>query len=152
MEVFLNLLWLLLCFALVGYWTSRSRKHSPRGRERRGLLPLFFSERRAQIVALLLLIVLLFPVISLTDDLVATQTMAETDHLQQRLDALRVLQHHAISVASALPTWMHGLLLPQLSATRMHALLTHDRKQIRLEGIASSIEHRPPPSASIVRS
>lgn len=105
-----------------------------------------------QIVALVLLVVLLFPVISLTDDLVASQTMAEADHLQQRLDALRVLQHHTVSDASALPTWMHGLLLPQLSASRMRALLTHDRKQIPLEGIASSIEHRPPPFKSIARS
>jgi hypothetical protein len=34
----------------------------------------------------------------------------------------------------------------------MRALLTHDRKQIPLDGIASSIEHRPPPAGSIVRS
>jgi hypothetical protein len=152
MEVFSNLLWLLLCFTLVGYWTSRSRKHARRGSDRRGLFPVVFSERRVQIVALLLLVVLLFPVISLTDDLVASQTMAETDHLQQRLDALRVLLHHSVAVASALPAWMHGLLLPHLSASRMRALLTHDRKQIPLDGIASSIEHRPPPAGSIVRS
>lgn len=95
-------------------------------------------------VALCLLVVLLFPVISLTDDLAAWQAAAETEHAQ-RLDSVHTFLHQTATVASALPAWMHGLLLPQLSAARMHALLTRDRKLVPLEGVAPAVENRPPP-------
>ncbi|MGI8770482.1 MAG: hypothetical protein ACR2JE_03505 [Acidobacteriaceae bacterium] len=98
-------------------------------------------------IALCLLVVLLFPVISLTDDLVAWQAAAEVEHAQ-RLDAVHTFLHHTAAVASALPGWMHGLLLPQISAARIQALHTHARKQVPLEGVAPSVENRPPPVLS----
>jgi hypothetical protein len=143
MEFLLNLLWLLVCCALVVLWTMRGSEPAGASARRRGSKPIVFSERRTQIIALCLLIILLFPVISLTDDLVAWQAAAETEHTQ-RLDAVHTFLQQTIAGA-ALPGWMHGLLLPQLSAARMHALLTHDRKQVPLKGVAPSVENRPPP-------
>jgi hypothetical protein len=143
MELFLNLLWLLVCCGLVVFWTMRGSEPADASARRRGSRPIVFSERRTQVIALCLLIILLFPVISLTDDLVAWQASAETEHVQ-RLDAVHAFLQQTIASA-ALPGWLHGLLLPQLSAARMHVLLTHDRKQVPLKGVAPSVENRPPP-------
>ncbi|MGB6194508.1 MAG: hypothetical protein WBF42_18730 [Terracidiphilus sp.] len=85
METFLNLAWLLLALSSICLWA--------RFEQRTG------TERRLPIVALLMLIVILFPVISVTDDLWSLHNPAETDVLLRR-------DHHGVStdtVAVACP-------------------------------------------------
>jgi len=69
METVLNLAWALLVMLMFGLW-MRFAPHT--GPNRRGDSP------RIQFVALAVLILLLFPVISVTDDLQAIQNPAET--------------------------------------------------------------------------
>jgi hypothetical protein len=65
MELFLNLTWIALAAAL---WLLFIRCSGGHG-----------SIRRRQVMALLLVLVLLFPVISVTDDLVMAQNPTESD-------------------------------------------------------------------------
>jgi len=65
METILNLTWLILTFVLVRLWLLYAPQDG--------------ASRRMQIAALAMLIVILFPVISVTDDLWSTQYPAETD-------------------------------------------------------------------------
>jgi len=70
MEVLLNLTWMVLAAVIVGLWFV----HSPR--EVRG--------RRGQVIALVMLILVLFPVISVSDDLQVAQNLAEEDAYLRR--------------------------------------------------------------------
>lgn len=70
MELFLNTAWAFLALAGVGLWVRYGRKE--RGKWCFAL------------TALTMLIVLIFPVISVSDDLYAIQNQAETDSLGRR--------------------------------------------------------------------
>jgi len=70
MELVLNLAWVLLAACMFGVWLQ----HSPRTR----------GNRRMQLLALAVMLLILFPVISVTDDLQAIQNAAETDCCQRR--------------------------------------------------------------------
>jgi hypothetical protein len=70
MELVLNLAWVLLAACMFGLWL----RSSPRAN----------GDRRMQLVALAVLLLILFPVISVTDDLQAIQNTAETDCCQRR--------------------------------------------------------------------
>jgi hypothetical protein len=77
MELFLNVFWLLLALLSVGlWWTQWSRAGSGRG-ERGASLPSAISLSCALLV--------LFPVISLTDDLHAVPALAEETRSPRRL-------------------------------------------------------------------
>ena len=69
MEFFLNLVWLLISLLLVVQWTRAA--HPDRSRQ---------TWKAA--VALLLLVLLLLPVISVTDDLVAMAGLSEAEHTE----------------------------------------------------------------------
>ena len=58
-----------------------------------------------QLVALLLLIVVLFPVISVTNDLMAAQNPAETDSVQRRNLEVSVLHAAAICADVPMDSW-----------------------------------------------
>jgi hypothetical protein len=70
MELFFNLAWGLLAVASIFLWM--------RIECRKG------AARRHSVIALLTLIVILFPVVSVSDDLGALQNPAETDSIQRR--------------------------------------------------------------------
>jgi hypothetical protein len=70
MELFLNSAWALLAVAIVYLWLRLGRRA--------------VSERQMSFVALVMLIVILFPVISVSDDLWSIQNPAETDTCQRR--------------------------------------------------------------------
>lgn len=74
MEIFLNIVWLCVSAALLGRWVRAVRKGESR---------LEWST----VVAVGLLLLLLFPVISMTDDLVAMNTPGEVEHILRRHDA-----------------------------------------------------------------
>jgi hypothetical protein len=64
MELVLNLVWVLLATVIVRLWICHAPNHCVR--------------KRTQVAALLLLLLVLFPVISVTDDLQAMQNPAES--------------------------------------------------------------------------
>jgi hypothetical protein len=65
MELALNLAWALLAAVTIGLWTLDARREG--------------ASRRVQFFALALILLILLPVISVTDDLLAAQNPAETD-------------------------------------------------------------------------
>jgi hypothetical protein len=70
MELVLNLAWALIAVTGICLWVRLDRRKG--------------AERYMPIVALLMLIVILFPVISVSDDLWSIQNPAETDSVQRR--------------------------------------------------------------------
>ncbi len=85
MELFLNLLWLLIAVVSVAYWC----RHAPPDA----------AKRRPQCIALACALLLLFPVISLTDDLHAEVMLIEDGNTAKR---------HAGSAAGAVGHAAHG--------------------------------------------
>jgi hypothetical protein len=72
-ELFLNLAGALVAVAMVCLWLRWMPRASNRG-----------VDLRTQLIALGLLVLILFPVISVTDDLLAAENPAETDSFQRR--------------------------------------------------------------------
>ncbi|MGA2808431.1 MAG: hypothetical protein ABSE87_09860 [Terracidiphilus sp.] len=88
MELTLNLVWALLAAVIVNQWL----RHAPSNGARRS----------TQLAALTMLIVILFPVISVTDDLVAAQNPAEADCCLRR-DHVVSSGHSIFPAVAALP-------------------------------------------------
>lgn len=70
MELFLNLAWLLVAGALVYLWVDGGGRGN--------------SNWRSQLIVIALLIAILFPVISMSDDLLAVQNTFEADNYLRR--------------------------------------------------------------------
>jgi hypothetical protein len=70
MELLLNLAWLLIAGVIVCLWLSGGSHEGP--------------DRRGQFIAVVMLIAILFPVISVSDDLLAIQNAAEADNYLRR--------------------------------------------------------------------
>lgn len=66
LELLLNLAAILIAIAAVCFWLRIAPENG--------------RDRRTQVVALILLLLILFPTISITDDLLAIQNPAETDN------------------------------------------------------------------------
>jgi len=128
MELILNLGWALLAAFMIGLWL----RYGPREG----------ASRRTQVLALGLLLVILFPVISVSDDLQSLNNPAEIDTSVRRI-------HVAASPHSILPAVV-AFLQPlggelSLDAPRFAVL---DRTILPTKdhpGLAA-IENRPPPS------
>ena len=130
MELLLNLAGALVALALVCLWLriAPARENG--------------AKRSTQLVALALLILILFPVISVTDDLIAAQNPAETDSVQRRGHEVSSL--HAASLSPALPC--ETFRMPFAVEWGPVAALEADRKLPQTSALAP-IENRPPPSA-----
>jgi hypothetical protein len=87
MELALNLAWVLLAAAVVRLWM----RHAPRQGEGIG----------TQIAALAVLLAILFPVISVTDDLQAAQNLCEVEACVRRAQAST--SPHSVFPSAALP-------------------------------------------------
>jgi hypothetical protein len=134
MELFLNLAWVVLAALMFCLWLRFSPLTGPQGR---------IVDRRMQFVALAVLIAILFPVISVTDDLQAIQNPAETDSCQRR-DHVVSSAHSIFPAVAALPVPAFAELsfgiLRFVAPGRLPAPL------IDLPALAS-IQNRPPPAA-----
>jgi hypothetical protein len=129
-ELFLNLAGALVAIGLIGLWI-RVTPATGAG-----------SKRTTQLVALALLILILFPVISVTDDLIAVQNPAETDSLQRR--NLEVSNLHAAILSAAIPLAAFRLPPPVvLAPARPQALPI----PLPIAPALTTIENRPPPTA-----
>lgn len=129
METILNLVWLILAFVLVRLWLLYAPQDG--------------ASRRMQIAALAMLIVILFPVISVTDDLWSIQYAAETDTSLRR-DYLASNPHSIFPAVAAPPELAvadPGVACGRLEAPVQSALITIDNPCL------APIENRPPPAA-----
>ena len=129
MEVVLNLAGAFVAFTAVCLWL-RWAPHVGHG-------------RRTQLVALSLLILILFPVISVTDDLLAAQNPAETDSALRRDHVISSL-HSVSSDAAGLPD------LP-VAEVPFGFLLRAAPGTLRVPTVNfpafAPVENRPPPTA-----
>lgn len=130
MEIILNLAWAVCSLVLVGFWMRASESDT--------------VSRKTQLLALAMVVVLLLPVISLSDDLMAMQGPAETDTCMRR--AFHVDEGHP----SIVP---HALALPEELFT---AVSNGVPSQLALQTYipvppttfrTRSLDSRPPPRA-----
>lgn len=134
MEALFNLLWLALSGVLAACWlfSLERRKKTHHG-----------YAMRVQVVALAMLIFVLLPAVSLTDDLLTYTAPAESEHLSRRADLLAgpdsTAQHAAMVIA--------GVISLELAA-RLQTLATihpaHHAEKSRT-GYQRHLGNRPPP-------
>jgi len=129
MEFLLNFVWLLLASAMVTLWLRSA--------------PVEGTGRRMQFVSLLMVILILLPAISMTDDLLAAQKPAEIDSCLRR-DHDYANPHSIIPavVALLLPSF-RGLSLQPLSSLAVSSLAVPAYDSPAL----AAIQNRPPPAA-----
>jgi hypothetical protein len=129
MELSLNLAWIALGALMFCSWL----RFSPRAG----------SSRRMQFVALAVLVLILFPVISVTDDLQAAQNPAETDTCLRR-DCECPHHHSIIPGIAAIPVPVFA----GLSFTSQHAAIPGSPRAPSIDDPAlAPIQNRPPPAA-----
>ncbi len=139
MESLLNCAWLLLVVALLTAWAGQARTAKPRRASR--LLP----SRGLQLTALLVLVVLLFPVISMTDDMAACTAPQEAERALRLHDPLEGAPHAPAVLPLAVSA--ADLLLAVLSSSRGEPLVAEAKRTVLLEGARLTIDTRPPPAA-----
>jgi len=138
-EILLNCVWLILGLSLISAW-SMLAWHT-RACESEGMLP----SRRLQFTAILLLVILLFPVISLTDDIARCTAPRDAERALRLHDLLDGTQPTAALLPSAM-AWMDALSVvlrngpsrPVEQDAKLTALL---------QGTRLPIDSRPPPAS-----
>jgi hypothetical protein len=129
MEIVLNLIWALLAVVMVRLWMSFAR--------REGASP------RTQLAALAILIAILFPIISVTDDLLTAQNPAEIECCARRNHAVSC-PHSIFPAVAALPP--PALAAPSLGFVRFVAPSSSSFPTVDNPALAP-IQNRPPPAA-----
>jgi len=129
MELVLNLAWVLLATLMFCLWS----RFGPRAG----------ADKRMQFVALALLILILFPVISVTDDLQAAQNPAETDSCLRR-DHMVASPHSIFPPVAALP--LPVFAEPSFGILRIAAPGSL-RAPVVDRPVFAPIQNRPPPVA-----
>jgi hypothetical protein len=129
MELTLNLAWLLLSALMLCGWLSLATRSG--------------SARRMQFVGLVVLILMMFPVISVTDDLQAALNPAEVDSSLRRDH--QVASPHSITPAVA------ELPMQVFAEISLRVLLTAPPRDLQAASIdnpaLAPIQSRPPPIA-----
>jgi hypothetical protein len=129
MELALNLAWIVLTALMVGLWV-RFAPHEG-------------SSRRGQLVALALVILILFPVISVTDDLMTAQNPAETDCCQRKGHVCAIAQHTLHPSAALILPAFSGFSSGSFQSAAQGYLST---PLVKVPAMGS-IQNRPPPTA-----
>ena len=129
MELTLNLTWLVLTALMCGLWVRYA--------------PLKGASWRAQVVALALVLLILFPVISVTDDLIFAQNPAETDSLQRK--------GQAVENANGAPHPVLSFILSTIAEPVSESAKFMQQGQLpvlkAMVPAMGSIQNRPPPAA-----
>ena len=129
MELFLNSAWAITAAIIVGLWLRFGNRDNP--------------ERRLSLVALVMLIVILFPVISVSDDLWALHFPAEADTCHRR-DHLASHQHSVFSALAGLPEAAPA----ELTFGYQRLAAPHAQQPLAINCPAlGSVQNRPPPAA-----
>lgn len=128
MEPIFNLVWALVTIAGVGFWFMQARR-------KRG-------SNRYSAIGLALLVVILFPVISVSDDLWSLQNPTETDSFHRRDYGGGTPHFQPISVSSLPETFGPELLFASwwIGTTHLIASPTIDNPALK------PVENRPPPA------
>ena len=129
MELILNLAWALSAVAILCIWLRCAR---PAG-----------ASRGTQVVALAVLILILFPVISVTDDLQAAQNPAEADCLVRRNHGCATL--HTMLPPIAVPA-LPVVAGPNFGGLRLTILGSLEAAAFDHPAL-NPIQNRPPPNA-----
>lgn len=132
MELALNLGWVLVTVWMFCAWL----RTGPRG----------ISKRRTQFIALAVVILILLPAISLTDDLLAAQNPAELDSTTcaVRRDYGGTSPHSIVPAGTALP--IPGFAELSIAFVRL-AAPRGLRSPLIYSPALASIQNRPPPAA-----
>lgn len=131
MELALNLGWLLVALWMVFAWLRTA--------------PRTVADRRFQIVALAMVILILLPAISMTDDLVAAQNPAEIDCCVRRIhDQNSSSPHSIVPATSSLP--LPAFAGVSFAFTCLTALDNLSSPFVENPALRP-IENRPPPAA-----
>ncbi len=130
MELFFNIAWLVVAGVLVTLWLRGGGQGHP--------------ERRGQLIAMAVLIAVLFPVISVSDDLLAIQNASEADNYLRR-DHLVPSNPSPVQpmLAVILPAMSTGLGFGFLRFIAPNLLPLLQPKHPETAGI----DNRPPPVA-----
>jgi hypothetical protein len=129
MELFLNLAWALVSLCMVCLWLRFAPRTGP--------------DRRIQLVALAMVILILLPAISMTDDLQAARNPAEIDTCLRR-DHEWSSPHSMVPAVALLPL----LLFASLDfRVRRAALPGRQAVAAPVNPFLAPIEDRPPPAA-----
>ena len=134
-ELFLNLAWAALSIFLVAGWVWSIRKGHT-------------EFEWTTLVALLLLLVLLFPAISMTDDRMAMSTPVELEHMMRASEG-----HHSQIAVLGLFSLLGAifLVLLKLAAPLFYLRLRpRDFAERLLAGFIRAFGVRPPPVAGLV--
>ncbi len=130
MELTLNLGWALIAFWMLFAWV-RNAPHAA-------------QLRRVQLVALALVIAILLPAISMTDDLVAAQNPAEIDCCARRVHDHAHRAHSVVPPVASLPH--PGIGEASLAFAGLSPV--NKRPSPMVESLCfASVENRPPPAA-----
>jgi len=130
METILNLAWVLLAVVIVRLWA----RYAPREG----------ASRRTQVAALTVLILILLPVISVTDDLMAAQNPAETTDCCARRNHAASCPHSIFPAVAALPP--PAFAKPSFGFLRFVAPSDFPVPTVDNPALAP-IQNRPPPVA-----
>ena len=130
MEIILNIAWALCSLGLVWLWTRGSESNP--------------VPRRTQILALAMVVLLLLPVISLSDDLMAMQGPAESDTCLRRV--LHTNDTHPSTVVAffALPEQI--VYAPSVSGCSKELIREFSFSPPAVS-LTRSLDSRPPPGA-----
>ena len=134
MEIFLNLVWLSVSLLLAITWMRSER----RGREK---------FEWSTVIALLLLLVLLFPVISMTDDLIAINIASEVEHTMRRYEA-PPSQTASIALLDAIVLMSMVMIGIASSGTRFTRVRPRAFAAKLLAGFVRASGVRPPPAVA----
>jgi hypothetical protein len=134
-EILLNCVWLVLGLSLISAWSV----HAWRERECERVLP----SRRLQFTAILLLLILLFPVISLTDDIAMCTAPRDAERALRLHDPFDGSQPAPALLPSAM-AWTE--VVSRMLRTGPSRPVEQDAKlTIPLTGTRLPVESRPPP-------
>jgi hypothetical protein len=136
MELLCNLGWLAITIAFGGFWCAQRRQA-----KRRSLLPAI----AVQLISLFALTTILLPVISISDDLQASNNPAEVERSAGKRNQLLCAHHVPHGVAGIIAIAVSGLRPPLL---RRLAFLT-DELVVPAQRTAQVLAQwsRPPPAA-----
>jgi hypothetical protein len=131
MEIFLNLAWVALSLVSVLFWLRCERRTG--------------TERRPAMIALAMLLIILFPVISVSDDLWSIQNPAETDSCQRRNhNHIASCPHSPVPLLAAPIATLLALVGPEIHLVPGPSVSpSRAYHSPALDGI----ENRPPPAA-----